>query len=85
MPSQKRQTRTSIREQEEGTAQTWPSSSGAMVSLTPRGMSINDILGYVAPTQPGAKPQKLTKNQKYQLKVSSLPEGMQCIVDIIPA
>ena len=84
-PPQKRHTRTSTRVQGEGTAQTRPSSLGAVDSMKPRGISIHDILGYVTPTHPRAKPRKPTKNQKYPLKLPPLPEGMIFSVDIIPA
>ena len=50
-----------------------------------RGISTHDILGYVAPTRLGAKMRKPMKNQKYPPKLSTLPEGMTCSVDIIPA
>ena len=53
--------------------------------MAPRGVSINDIPRYVAPTWPGKKPRKLTKNQRYSPKFSSLPEGMTFPMDIIPA
>ena len=51
----------------------------------PRGVSINDIPGYVALTWLGAKPRKLTKNQRYPPNLLSLPEGMTCLMDIIAA
>ena len=51
----------------------------------PRVVFINDIPGYVAPTQPGVKPRKLTKNHRYPPKLPPLLEGMTCPVDIIPA
>ena len=74
-----------MRVQGEGTAQTRLSSSGDIESATPWGVSVHEILVYVTPTRPGAKPRQLSKNQKYPPKMSSLPEGMKCLVDIIPA
>ena len=52
-PSQKRYAHTTARVQGEEPTQTGPSSSGAVESTKPRGVSINDIPGYVAPTRPG--------------------------------
>ena len=49
--------------------------------MVPRGVYINDIPRYVAPMQG----RNLTKNQRYTPKLSPLPEGMTCLVDIIPA
>ena len=69
----------------EGTAQTAPSSSEFFESVSPRGVSMNDILGYVAPMCLGAKPRQMSNNQKYPPKLSALPKGMTCSVDIIPA
>ena len=34
--------------------------------------------------RPGAQPQRLTNNQKYQPKMSLLPQGMVCTTDIVP-
>ena len=50
----------------------------------PQGVSAHEILGYVTPMHPGAKLRQLSKNQKYPPKLSPLPEGMKCSVDIIP-
>ena len=61
-PPPKRHTRTSARVQGEGTAQTRSSSLGAIESMVPRGVFVNDILGYVSPTGLGVKPRKPTKN-----------------------
>ena len=85
MPPQKRQTHTLARVQGEGTAQTRPSRLGDVESVVPRGVSIHDILGYVTPMHPGAKPRQLSKSQNYPPKLLSLPKGMKCSVDIIPA
>ena len=71
--------------QGEGTAQIGPSSSGVVASTVPLGVLVNDILGYIAPTHPGTKPQQLSKKQKYPPKLRLLPEGMKCSIDTIPA
>ena len=85
MLPKKRQTQTSTKVHREGTTQTGPSSSGAVESAAPRGVLVNDILGYVTPTHPGSKPRQMSKNPKYPPKLPALPEGMTCSVDIIPA
>ena len=56
MPPEKRQNHTSMRMWGEGTAQNGPSSSGAVESMAPLGVSVNAILGYISPTHPEAKP-----------------------------
>ena len=83
VPEQK--TRTFVRMRGEGTSQTGPSILAAVEFAAPRGVLVNDILGYVSPTHLGAKPRKMSKSQKYPPKLLVLPEGMTCSVDIIPA
>ena len=61
-PPKKRYRRMTTREQGEDTTKTQPSSSRAVKSMELKGISINDIPRYVAPTQPGEKLRKLTKN-----------------------
>ena len=58
--------------------------SGVVDSATPQGASIHEILGYVTPTNLGAKPRRSLKNQKYPPKLPLLLEGMKCSIDIIP-
>ena len=62
MPLKKRYRCMTTREQGEDTTKTELSSLGDVKSMALRGISINDIVGYVAPTQPGEKLRKLTKN-----------------------
>ena len=61
-PPKKRYRCMTTREQVEDTTKTEPSSLGYVKSMSLKGISINDIPGYVAPTQPGEKVRKLTKN-----------------------
>ena len=61
------------------------SSSGAIESIGQMGVSVHDIPGYVTPTIPGAQPRRLTKNQKYQPRMSPLLRGMVCNTDIVLA
>ena len=44
---------------------------------------MKDIPGYIPPSHPSAKAQKPMKNQKYQIKISSIPQGMICTMDIL--
>ena len=81
----KQKTRTSARAQEEVVAQSGPSTLGAMESSARIGVSIADIPGYVPPTRPVANPRKMTKNQKYPMKMPTIPQGMACTMDIVPA
>ena len=85
MPPRKRQTRTSVRMRGEGTTYIEPSSSRAIESMAPRGVSVHEILGYVTPTPSGATLRKPLKNLKYPPKLSPLSEGMKCSINIIPA
>ena len=62
MPLKKRYICMTTREQGEDTRKTKPSISGDVKSMALRGISINDIPRYVAPTQPGEKLRKLTNN-----------------------
>ena len=48
------------------------------------GVSIADIPRYVSPTQPVSKPRRITKNQKYPVKMLAIPQGMPCMTDIVP-
>ena len=71
----KRQTRTSTMAAEE-VAQAGPSSYIVVESAAHVGVSTEDILGYIPPCRPGAQPRNLTKNQKYQVRMSMIPQGM---------
>ena len=61
-PPEKQQTRTSMRMQGEGTAHTGSLSLGVVEFVALQGVSVNDILEYIAPTCPGANPRQLSKN-----------------------
>ena len=62
-----------------------PMSSGVVESIAQRGVTVKDIPGYIPPIQPSAQPWRLTKNQKYQLNMSTLPQGMICTTYIMSA
>ena len=49
------------------------------------GVSIKDILGYIPPSHPGVQDKKPKKNQRYQIRISMIPQGMVCTSDIVPA
>ena len=53
--------------------------------MVPRGVYVNDILGYVTPMHPGVKPRQPTKSHKYPPKFLPLSKGMNFLVDIIHA
>ena len=55
-----------------------------MESTPHEGVSAKDIPGYIPPYRHGVQPRKLTKNQKYQVKMSTIPQGMVCTTDIVP-
>ena len=48
-------------------------------------MSVNDIPGHISLSQSGVKAKKPTKNQKYQIRMSVIPQGMVCTSNIMSA
>ena len=46
-------------------------------------MSVKDIPEYIPPSQPSAKPKNPTKNQKYRVRMSAIPQGMVCTFGIM--
>ena len=61
-----------------------PSSSGVVESKACARVSTEDIHGYIPPCRPGAHPRKLTKNNKYQVNIPMIPQGMVCTTRIVP-
>ena len=55
-----------------------------MESSSHVGVSVANIPAYVPPTRPIANPRKMTKNQKYPVKMPTIPQVMACTTDIVP-
>ena len=58
--------------------------TGATKSSTHARVYATDIPGYVPPCQSDVNPTKMTKNQKYPVRMSMIPQGMVCTNDIVP-
>ena len=54
-----------------------------MDSAARAGVSIKDIPSYIPPSQLGAQARKPTKNQRYQIRMSTILQGMVCTYDIV--
>ena len=72
-------------EHEHGTPQMGTLIPEFMDSITREGVSINDIPGYIPPSQPRAHARKPTKNQRYPIKMPTIPERMVYTFNIVPA
>ena len=59
-----------------------PSSPEFMDYASRETVSIKDIPGYVPPSWPGVQTKKPMKNQRYQIKMSKIPQGMVCTSNI---
>ena len=49
-----------------------------------KGVTADDIPRFVPPRQEGSLQVKLTKNQKYPIKMTAMPQGMHLMLNIVP-
>jgi len=73
----------SVRAGEEVPTQMGPLSLGVLESASHTRVSVMDILGYISPKRPDANPRNRPKNQKYQVRMSVIPQGMVCATDTV--
>ena len=80
----KKQTkRTCVPEEDEVVEQEGPSTSQVEDSADRTKVSTADTPRYVPPCTPSAKPCNLMKKQRYLVKTSTIPQGMECTVDTV--
>ena len=61
-----------------------PLRSEVMDSDARSGVSIKDIPGYIPLSWPGVQAKNPTKNQRYHIRMSMIPQGMVCTSDLVP-
>ena len=79
----KRNTRTSLKAEEEAPEQARSLTMATEGSMERTGVTASDIPRFSPPCNHGAKSLKLTKNHKYQINILTLLMGMKCTFNIV--